>query len=250
MVARRTNRGLSLATGLIALAGSAALVAAQPPPPALGPVGVAGAEFPKPDRPVASVVSPTWGEAVIRDHAAEVRQIAARLDLRAGLTVADIGAGDGYDTLRLARLLGSRGRVIAEDITANYLQTLQAKARAQHASNIVYDLGEPGDPRLPPRSIDAAIMVHMYHEIAQPYAMLYNLAPAFKPGGRLGIEELDRPTAAHGTPPALLTCELKAAGYRQLSQAPMSGGLGYFAVFAPPASDARPEPSRIQPCRA
>jgi len=62
------------------------------------------------------------------------------------------------------------------------------------------------------------------------------LAPAFKPGGRLGIEELDRPTQAHGTPPKLLTCELAAAGYRLVDLKPLQGGLGYFAVFAAPAS--------------
>ena len=250
MPAKRTNRSLSLATGLIALAGSAVLVWAQPPLAPLGPAGAPDARFPRPDRPVAGIVSPTWGEAEVRDHAAEVRQIAARLSLRRGQTVADIGAGDGYDALRLARLLGPDGRVIAEDITAGYLQALQAKAQAQHAANIVYDLGEAGDPRLPPRSIDAAIMVHMYHEIAQPYALLYNLAPAFKAGGRLGVEELDRPTAAHGTPPALLACEIKASGYRQLSSAPLTGGIGYFAVFAPPATGERPDPSRIRPCHA
>lgn len=250
MASTRTNRGLSLATGLIALVGSAALVCAQPLLSALGPAGAPDAAFPKPDRPVAGVVSPTWGEAVVRDHAAEVGQIAAHLDLKPGQTVADIGAGDGYDTLRLARLLGPRGHVIAEDITGSYLQMLQDKARAQHLNGIVYDLGEPGDPRLPPGSIDAAIMVHMYHEIAQPYAMLYNLATAFRPGGRLGIEELDRPTAAHGTPPALLTCELRASGYRQLSRSQMTGGIGYFTVFAPPAPEARPQPGSIRPCRA
>lgn len=250
MAATRTNRRLSLATGLIALAGSAALVWAQPVLSALGPAGAADAAFPKPDRPVADVVSPTWGAAVVRDHAAEVRQIADHMDLKPGQTVADIGAGDGYDTLRLARLVGPKGRVIAEDITGKYLQMLQQNARTQRTANIVYDLGEPGDPRLPRRSIDAAIMVHMYHEIAQPYALLYNLVPAFRPGARLGIEELDRPTASHGTPPALLTCELKAAGYLQLSQALLTGGIGYFTVFAPPTLVARPEPSSIRPCKA
>jgi hypothetical protein len=67
-------------------------------------------------------------------------------------------------------------------------------------------------------------------------AILASLAPAFKPGGLLGIEELDRPTQAHGTPPKLLTCELAAAGYRLVDLKPLEGGLGYFAVFAPPAT--------------
>ena len=83
-------------------------------------------------------------------------------------------------------------------------------------------------------------MVHMYHEIEQPMGLLAKLAAAFKPGGRLGIEELDRPTQAHGTPPKLLTCELAAAGYRLIDLQPLAGDIGYFAVFASPAA-AKPE---------
>jgi ubiquinone/menaquinone biosynthesis C-methylase UbiE len=214
----------------------------------LGPQGLPASAFPKPDRPVADIVSPVWDNRTDRDAAREVFQIAARLDLKPGMSVVDIGAGGGYDTLRLSPVVGPRGRVIGEDITASYLQTLQDSVRDQHLTNVSVDLGEPHDPRLPPRSVDAAIMIHMYHEISQPYALLYNLAPAFKPGGRLGIEELDRPTQSHGTPPALLTCELKAVGYRQLSLAPLAGGIGYFAVFAPPEPGARPSPRAIKPC--
>jgi ubiquinone/menaquinone biosynthesis C-methylase UbiE len=216
----------------------------------LGPPGAPASAFPKPDRPVADIVSPTWDNRTDRDAAREVSQIAARLDLKPGMSVVDIGAGSGYDTLRLSPVVGPRGRVIGEDITASYLQTLQDSVRDQHLTNVSVDLGEPHDPRLPPHSVDAAIMIHMYHEISQPYALLYNLTPAFKPGGRLGIEELDRPTPSHGTPPALLTCELKAVGYRRLSLAPLAGGIGYFAVFAPPAPGARPAPSTIKPCHA
>jgi ubiquinone/menaquinone biosynthesis C-methylase UbiE len=214
----------------------------------LGPQGAPASAFPKPDRPVADIVSPIWDNRTDRDAAREVLQIAARLDLKPGMSVVDIGAGSGYDTLRLSPIVGPRGHVIGEDIMANYLQTLQDGVREQHLTNVSIDLGEPHDPRLQPGSVDAAIMIHMYHEIIQPYALLYNLASAFKPGGRLGIEELDRPTRAHGTPPTLLTCELKAVGYSQLSMAPLAGGIGYFAVFAPPAPDARPAPSAIKPC--
>ncbi len=193
-------------------------------------------------RPVAPIVSSSWGEAASRDAAHEVDQIVARLGLRRGMTVADIGAGDGYDTLRLASRLAP-GRVIAEDVTAAYLARLHAAVAARRIANVGIVLGAPGDPRLPPRSIEGAIMVHMYHEIAEPYALLARLAPAFRPGGRLGIEELDRPTERHGTPPALLRCELTAAGYRLSSLAPLAGGLGYFAVFRPPP--AAPAPAAI-----
>lgn len=196
--------------------------------------------FPPLGRPVAPIVSPTWGDAAARDAAHEADQIVARLRLRPGMTIADIGAGDGYDTLRLARIVGPRGQVIAEDVTPAYLGSLRSAVVRRRIGNVAIVLGTVGDPKLPRGSLDAAIMVHMYHEIAQPYALLDHLAAAFRPGGRLGIEELDRPTQLHGTPPALLTRELAAAGYRRLSFAKMRGDLGYFAVFAPPAAGRRP----------
>jgi predicted methyltransferase len=206
--------------------------------------------FPLPQRPVAGIVSPAWGDSAKRDAADEAGQIARRLGLRPGMTVADIGAGSGYDSLRLAGIVRPGGSVIAEDVTARYLQALKASADARRLVNIRIVLGSAGDPKLAPGSIDAAIMVHMYHEIERPYELLYNLAPAFRPGGVLGIEEADRATEAHGTPPALLTCELRAVGYRPLSLAPMQGGMGYFAVFAPPGPGRRPRPDQIRACRA
>ena len=231
------------AVGLLALAPAAAMSQT-------GPAGAPASAFPAPDRPVAGIISPHWGDAADRDRAAEVDQIVARLHLKPGEHIADIGAGDGYDSLKLAKVVGPHGRVLAEDITAPYLNILKDKARAAGAVNVIPVLGEPHDPRLAPHSLDAAIMVHMYHEIAQPYALLYNLAPAFKPGARLGVEERNAPTNVHGTPPALLACEFKAVGYREVSVAPMEGGIGYFAIFQPPTPAARPAPGAIKPCHA
>jgi ubiquinone/menaquinone biosynthesis C-methylase UbiE len=195
-------------------------------------------------RPVARIVSPIWSDPQRRDQAHEVEQIASRLALRPGMTVADIGAGSGYDTLRLSKVVGPHGRVLAEDVTPEYLSALRSAVAAAGVRNVTVILGAVGDAKLPPRSIDAAIMVHMYHEIGQPMALLAALAPSFRGGGRLGIEELDRPTLAHGTPPKLLVCELAAAGYRLVELSPMTGDLGYFAVFQPPTAPA-PTPHRV-----
>ena len=200
------------------------------------------------DRPVANIISPIWSDPAHRDAAREVDQIVERLHLRAGERVADIGAGSGYDTLRLAKVVGPRGRILAEDITPAYLQQLRHSVVAAAPGNVDIIEGEPGDPKLPPRSIDAAIMVHMYHEIQQPMAMLAKLAPAFKPGGQLGIEELDRPTQAHGTPPKLLACELAAAGYRLTELKPLNGDIGYFAVFSAPGAVAPDAASAVRRC--
>ena len=229
----------------LTMAAGAVVYAAQAP---LADRGAPAASFPAVTRPVAPIVSPTWGDSAGRDAAHEVAQIAARLQLHRGMTVGDLGAGSGYDTLRLAGVVGPSGRVIAEDVDPAALQALAVQAGQRRLSNVTIALGEPQDPRLPPRSLDAAILVHMYHEIAHPYAFLYNLSGAMRPGARVGVEELDRPTGSHGTPPALLRCEFEAVGYRVQGFAPLKGGLGYFAVFAAPSTP--PAPQRIHACRA
>ena len=201
------------------------------------------------DRPVADIVSPIWSDPAHRDAAHEVDQIAVRLHLQAGVRVADIGAGSGYDTVRLAKLVGPTGRVFAEDVTPAYLQQLRRTVSAARLENVEVVQGGPGDPKLPSRSIDAAVMVHMYHEIQQPMGLLAKLATAFKPGGRLGIEELDRPTEAHGTPPKLLTCELAAAGYRLIDLQLLTGDIGYFAVFASPSAAKPHAAAAARACR-
>ena len=187
-------------------------------------------------RPVAGIVSPIWSDPEHRDAAHEVDQLAARLGLRAGMRVADIGAGSGYDTIRLAKVVGPSGRVLAEDVTPAYLRDLKHSVSAAGLKNVDIVQGDAGDPKLPAHSIDAAIMVHMYHEVEQPMALLAKLATSFRNGGRLGVEDLDRPTEQHGTPPKLLTCELAAAGYRLISLKPLTGDIGYLAVFSAPTS--------------
>ena len=112
----------------------------------------------------------------------------------------------------------------------------------------MFALGEPHDPRLPASSLDAAILVHMYHEIAQPYAFLYNLAPAMKRGARVGIVDLERPTSEHGTPIELLRCELTAVGYREIATSQLEGDGGYLAVFSPPENAGRKSPRDIVAC--
>lgn len=214
----------------------------------LAPPGAPAEAFPKPDRPVAGIVSPVWSTEKQRDAAREADQIVAGLGLKPGMSVADLGAGGGYHTVRLARALGPEGRVYAQDVTPKYLAGLAKRIRKEGLRTVTLARGEPHDPRLPAASVDAAILVHMYHEIAQPFAFLYNLFPALKPGARVGIVDLDRPIGEHGTPPALLRCELAAVGYEQASFTTLTGGIGYLAVFKPPAEAARPPPGRIEAC--
>jgi len=216
----------------------------------LAPPGAPASAFPKPDRPVAEIVSPIWATEKERDAVKEADQIVAGLGLKPGMSVADLGAGSGYHTVRLARMLGPDGRVFAQDVMPDYLDGLAKRVRKEGLQNVTLVRGEPHDPRLPAGSVDAAILVHMYHEIAQPFAFLHNLVPALKPGARVGIVDLDRPIGEHGTRPALLRCEVAAMGYAEVSFTKLTGDIGYLAVFKPPTEAARTPPGQIKICPA
>jgi SAM-dependent methyltransferase len=212
--------------------------------------GAPAVAFPKPERPVADIVSPIWHGEKERDAAGEPRQLVRRLGIKPGMTVADIGAGSGYYVVRLAPIVGPNGRIIAQDVMPEYLRGLRNRVRDLGLENVTISLGEPHDPRLPAGSTDIAILVHMYHEIAQPYALLYNLVPALKPDARVGIVDAFGPTSKHGTPPSLLRCELAAVGYREISFDRLTGSDAYLAIFAPPSVASRTRPEAIVACKA
>lgn len=214
----------------------------------IGPAGEAASSFPKPDRPVASVVSDEWATEDLRDDDGEAKEMMDFLGIGPGSNVADIGAGRGYYTVRLAKRVGPGGRVFAVDIVPSYLDALQKRVRAEGLSNVTIALGEPHDPRLPPRSIDVALIVHTYHEVEQPFGLLYNMIPALKPGGRVVVIDLDQPTNKHGTPQRLLLCEAHALGFKQAEYGWLRGDVEYVSVLTPPAE--RPGPSTIKTCRA
>jgi SAM-dependent methyltransferase len=211
--------------------------------------GAPAGAFPKPDRPVADIVSPTWHNEKERDDAGEPRQVVRLLGIKSGMTVADIGAGSGYYVVRLSPIVGPRGLIIAQDVVPEYLRGLRSRVRDLGLQNVVISLGEPHDPRLPADSLDIAILVHMYHEIAQPYGLLYNLVPALKPGARVGIVDAYGPTSEHGTPPSLLGCELAAVGYREISLDRLMGSQAYLAIFAPPSIASRTRPDAMVACK-
>jgi predicted methyltransferase len=212
--------------------------------------GAPASAFPKPDRPVADIVSPIWHDEKERDDAGEPRQLVRLLGINSGMTIADIGAGSGYYVVRLSPIVGPHGRIIAEDVVPEYLQDLRSRVQDLGLQNVTISLGEPHDPRLPVGSLDIAILVHMYHEIAQPYAVLYNLVPALKPGARVGIVDTYGPTSEHGTPPSLLRCELTAVGYREISLDRLTGSDAYLAIFDPPTIASRTRPETIVTCKA
>jgi len=233
----------------ILLLGCAAIAVLADDLPFLGPPGASATAFPKPDRPVADIISPIWHDEKERDAVDETGQVVRLLGIKPGMTIADIGAGSGYYTVRLSPIVGPNGRIIAQDVERDYLAGLRQRVRELGLQNVTIGLGEPHDPRLQASSVDVALLVHMYHEIAQPYALLYNLAPALRPGARVGILDATGHTAEHGTPVALLRCELKAVGYREVGFHPLRGSDAYLAVFVPPDQASRPQPASVTACK-
>ncbi len=205
--------------------------------------------FPRADRPVAKVVSTQWSSEELRDRQGEAQSVMDEAEVAPGMTVADIGAGEGYYTVRLAARVGEKGRVLAQDIDQGALGRLGARIEREQLTSVSIKQGAPDDPGLPPRSFDRVFMIHMYHEIAEPYPFLWRLWPALKPGGSVIVVDADRPTDQHGTPPDLLFCEFETAGFRLAAFRRKPDVSGYYAQFVP-AGSGPPEPSRMRSCHA
>ncbi|MFN0099367.1 MAG: class I SAM-dependent methyltransferase [Gemmatimonadaceae bacterium] len=201
--------------------------------PSLGAQATATDSFPRPDRPVSRIVAPRWVAEDRRDAFGEAEQVMKALRIGPGMRVADIGAGDGYYVQRLAERVGPSGLVFGEDIEPRYLELLRDRVESAGWKNVRVIEGTAGDPAIPAGSIDVALMIHMYHEITEPFALLHRLAPAFRAGGRLAVLDLDGPTDQHGTPPRLLACELGALGYERVRREVMADGA-YLIIFRAP----------------
>lgn len=203
-------------------------------------------DFPRAQRPVAPLGVSAIGDEDARDQAGEAESVMAYAGVMPGMTVADIGAGEGYYTVRLARKVGNKGRVLAEDIVAPIRDRLAQRVERERLDNVSVKLGEPHNPKLPENSFDRVFMVNMYHEIQQPYSFLWYVRPSLKAGGQIVVVDNEKPTDQHGTPPRLLMCEFAAVGYRRtmFKELPRSGS--YFAMFEPVGE--RPEPNAISAC--
>jgi SAM-dependent methyltransferase len=202
--------------------------------------------FPVPDRPVAKIISAAYSDEKTRDSNGEAERVMDRLGIKPGVRVADIGAGQGYYTVRLARRLGPSGAIYAEDVRADYLKGLETRIQREGIRGVKLVLGMPNDPKLMPNSIDVALLSHVYHEIENPYEFFYRLRAALAVNARVAIIDVDRVTQDHGTPPALLRCELEAVGYRQIDLILLAPAEGYLATFLSPPE--LPPVSSIRPC--
>lgn len=202
--------------------------------------------FPKAHRPVAPIVSDAFSTEDARDRVGEAEAVIAFAKVEPGMSVADIGAGEGYYTVRLSPVVGPRGRVLAQDISAETRDRLALRVQREGLDNVAVRLGLPEDPKIPEASFDRIFLVHMYHEVTEPYAFLWHLLGGLKQGGLIVVVDADRPVERHGMPPALLDCEFAALGLKRLAVAPVEGTDSYMAMFG--ASGTRPDPGAIKPC--
>jgi ubiquinone/menaquinone biosynthesis C-methylase UbiE len=130
-----------------------------------------------------------WLDREERDIEEDPDAALEALDLAPGLVVADVGAGSGYMTVRMAQRVGVEGRVYATDIQPEMIELLEERLADERITNVVPVLGLVDDPKLPDSAIDLELLVDVYHELSEPQKMLRGLRRALKPGGRLVLLE-------------------------------------------------------------
>jgi ubiquinone/menaquinone biosynthesis C-methylase UbiE len=162
------------------------------------------------------------------------------------MSVADVGAGEGYYTVRLARVVGPKGRVLAEDIVPDVRDQLSDRIQRERLDNVAVKLGTADDPMLPPGSFDRVFLVHMYHEVQSPYAFVWHTREGVKPGGLVVVVDSNRPVKRHGMPPEWLKCEFAALGMQLVKSTMLASGEDYLMAFRPVGP--RPTPDKIKPC--
>lgn len=203
-------------------------------------------QFPKAKRDVASIVGGAFSTEDARDRAGEAEEVMQLAGVKPGMSVADVGAGQGYYTVRLARVVGAKGRVLGEDIVPEVRDQLSERVQREGLDNVAVKLGSADNPMLPEGSFDRIFLVHMYHEVAAPYAFLWHMREGVKPDGLVVVVDSNRPVKQHGMPPEALKCEFGALGLKPVEYQVLNGGDVYLMSFKVAA--ARPAPENIRVC--
>lgn len=155
------------------------------------------------------------------------------LKITEGKSVADIGAGSGWFTVRAAKRVGNSGKVFAVEINQEYINYINERAKRENFANIQTVLGTEDDPKLAANSIDACLILKTYHEIAQPVRVLENLKKSFKPGALLGIIDRNGKGDDHGLDKQKVIDEANRAGFtlKEEYDFTKADGMDYFLVF-------------------
>jgi SAM-dependent methyltransferase len=168
-----------------------------------------------------------------RDENLQINRVMDLLKIKEGSSVADIGAGSGWFTVRAARRVGGKGKVYAVEINAEFLEHIQQRAADEKLANIHTVLGKEDDPLLPPESVDAVLVLKTYHEIAQPILLLARLRQSLRPEALLGIIDRNGNGKDHGISKRTVINEAKEAGFSLVEEYDFvkPDGMDYFLVF-------------------
>jgi predicted methyltransferase len=168
-----------------------------------------------------------------RDERLQINRVMDTLGIAPGKTVADIGAGSGWFTVRAAKRVTDSGIVYAVDINPKAITYIDNRARKEQLHNIKTVLGKPDDPSLPARTIDAVLLLKTYHEVAEPVALLRNLRGSLTPGAKVGVIDRNGSGEDHGIDRQTVVHEAEEAGYRLAGQHDFvkDDKMDYFLVF-------------------
>jgi ubiquinone/menaquinone biosynthesis C-methylase UbiE len=146
--------------------------------------------------PVMGVGGADWLTRPERIKEEDPDRMLAALEIKKGSVVADVGAGVGYHVWRLAEIVGPAGKVIGEDIQPGMIQLMKKNIADRKLQNVEIILGTPNDPKLPSRALDLVLMVDVYHEFAEPVAMMKRIQNSLKPDGRVALVEFRKEDAS------------------------------------------------------
>lgn len=170
-----------------------------------------------------------------RDERLQINRVMDILGITPGKSVADIGAGSGWFTVRAARRVGKGGAVYAVDINPEAISYIDERARKEKLRNVKSILGKADDPLLPKDAVDSVLLLKTYHEVAQPVALLRNLRAGLRLGAKVGIIDRNGNGEDHGVGREVVLREAAEAGYRLLEQYDFVKGdkMDYFLVLVP-----------------
>jgi ubiquinone/menaquinone biosynthesis C-methylase UbiE len=168
-----------------------------------------------------------------RDERLQINRVMDILSIRAGKSVADIGAGSGWFTVRAAKRVGAGGTVYAVDINPEAVRYISDRAGKEKLANVKAILSKPDDPLLPRDSVDAVLLLKTYHEVAHPVELLRNLRASLRAGAKVGIIDRNGNGEDHGIGRDVVIHEAKEAGYRLMEKYDFVKGdkMDYFLVF-------------------
>jgi predicted methyltransferase len=170
-----------------------------------------------------------------RERNLQIFRVMDILGIKEGSSVADIGAGSGWFTVRAARRVGSTGTVYAVEINPDYLKHIDSRAKEEKLTNVHTVLGKEDDPLLPANSVDAMLMLKTYHEVAQPIRLLKHARDAMRANSLLGIIDRNGKGDDHGLNREVVIKEAERAGFTLVAQYDFvkPDGMDYFLVFRP-----------------